>query len=389
MLPPEAELLLKCCQPAPSEQDRERIRELLERGIDWQEFERLGRYHQVSPLSYQCLTSSFESQVPGEVLTSLAERQEEVSRHNQALARELVDLLALFRRHSLAAIPFKGPVLAAAVYGSLGARFFRDLDILVEPTDFLRAQKLLESEGYAVTKQFDWESTLRHPERAVSVDLHRDLSLSWFSAPIEFQQLWRNTREVDLTDGVVRGFSPADRLLLLCTQLCADWVAGQRKLLKLRDIDGSVRAWPDPNWADLLREARRVDARGILLLGLALSQAVLGTPLPPVVRQQLRAFPDVLSLAADAPRVLFDARERTPLADRLVIYWRLRERIRARLVYGLEIAKIRIGDEGRKPGDPWPAKLLLHSAIRPAWHLWWSTRRLMKRWRGADPGASA
>ena len=39
--------------------------------------------------------------------------------HNTLLARELLKLLRLLETHGIPALPFKGPVLAVSVYGSL------------------------------------------------------------------------------------------------------------------------------------------------------------------------------------------------------------------------------------------------------------------------------
>jgi hypothetical protein len=45
-------------------------------------------------------------------------------------------------------VPYKGPVLAAAVYGHLSLRQIRDLDILVHPSEVRPAGELLISQGY-------------------------------------------------------------------------------------------------------------------------------------------------------------------------------------------------------------------------------------------------
>ena len=49
------------------------------------------------------------------------------------LTGELARLLDRFRRDGIAAVPYKGPVLAAQAYGDVALREFVDLDILVHP----------------------------------------------------------------------------------------------------------------------------------------------------------------------------------------------------------------------------------------------------------------
>ena len=52
--------------------------------------------------------------------------------HNLSLASELAELLELFERSGVNAMPFKGPAWTKALYGNLANRQIRDLDIFVD-----------------------------------------------------------------------------------------------------------------------------------------------------------------------------------------------------------------------------------------------------------------
>ena len=69
------------------------------------------------------------------------------SRRNLFLTRELLNLLTLFETHQIPAIPFKGPVLAASVYGNLALRQFSDLDLIIHKQHVAKARELLVSAG--------------------------------------------------------------------------------------------------------------------------------------------------------------------------------------------------------------------------------------------------
>jgi hypothetical protein len=172
--------------------------------------------------------------------------------------------------------------------------------------------------------------------------------------------------------------SASHHLLVLCVQLVSDWTGGQRRLVKLVDVDRSVRAWRDPDWDGLLRTARRLDALRIVSMGLELPRQALGTPLPASIARGIEGCAPLRALVGNATAALFEESPALPdLGERLSLYWHLRERPFRRLADCLEIARYEAERPGaRRPGVPWPARLLLHGSLRPAWQLWRYARRL-------------
>jgi len=67
------------------------------------------------------------------------------------LAGELVKILTLFKQHQIAAVPYKEPVLANAVYGGVAFRQYCDLDIVVQQENVLPAKLLLKSSDPAAS----------------------------------------------------------------------------------------------------------------------------------------------------------------------------------------------------------------------------------------------
>jgi Uncharacterised nucleotidyltransferase len=84
----------------------------------------------------------------GHGLTALRHHFQVNALRNVFLAGTLLKLLRLLEAHGIAALPYKGPVLAALAYGNVAFRQFGDLDLLVRPQDADRAKALLWAQGY-------------------------------------------------------------------------------------------------------------------------------------------------------------------------------------------------------------------------------------------------
>ncbi len=101
------------------------------------------------------------------------------------LAGELVKILTLFKQHQIAAVPYKEPVLANAVYGGVAFRQYCDLDIVVQQENVLPAKLLLIEQGYVpkdvmneveesafLQSRDEHNYTLIHTTKRIAVELH-------------------------------------------------------------------------------------------------------------------------------------------------------------------------------------------------------------------------
>src|SRR5437773_278916 len=122
MRPEELGLLLACARLEPDGAARAAIRDFVPASIDWPSFLVEARNHGMAPLMHRHLGS--DTRVPARLRTALWARYEQATRRNHRMARELLRVLEAFRSHGIAALPYKGPALAAAVYGDLGLREF-------------------------------------------------------------------------------------------------------------------------------------------------------------------------------------------------------------------------------------------------------------------------
>src|SRR5262245_10666576 len=126
----EVQLILCCAGTHIDAAKAERIKGLLSEEINWDFLIHIASQHGVMPLLYFTLKNTCLEAVPKAVLDQLRNYFYTNAAHNVFLTTELLKLLTLFEAHGIPAIPFKGPVLAASVYGNLSLRQFGDLDIL-------------------------------------------------------------------------------------------------------------------------------------------------------------------------------------------------------------------------------------------------------------------
>ena len=139
----EVRLLLDCARTCLDAQRASRIKSLVSKDIEWAYLLRMARGHGVMPLLYRTLNSTCSDAVPKPTLEELREHFYANAGRNLFLTKELLKIVQFLKAHGIPSIPYKGPVLAASVYGNLAFREFGDLDLLVREREYQRAQDLL------------------------------------------------------------------------------------------------------------------------------------------------------------------------------------------------------------------------------------------------------
>jgi len=330
---PEVHLLLDCARTCLDAERRSRIKRLISKDIDWARVIRVARGQGVMPLLYRTLNSTCSDAVPKEILQELREHFYANAGRNLLLTKELVKVLEFFNAHGIQSIPYKGPVLAASVYGNLAFREFGDLDLLVNERSYLTAQQLLMDRGYCLAKQFDYESTLVDPAGRIAVDLHKGMTARAFSCPLDFAFLSGRLQRMVLAGTEVPTLSLEDTLLMLAIQITKDSGSHYFQLAKICDMAELLRAYPNLDFAQVLRQARRLGGERMLLYSLSLANNLLDAVLPSEVVRQMSFHPAIDGLVEYAQRQLFDDDHRTvpdqPTVDEF--RWLIRERLRDKL----------------------------------------------------------
>jgi hypothetical protein len=223
-----------------------------------------------------------------------SKRKEQVC-FNLGLMAELLRLLGAFQAAEIPVLSLKGPVFAETAYGDLVLRTFVDIDLLVRPADRDRACRLLVREGYLLTVLLHWPESFRSKEdqllfhcaeRGVRVDLHWSLLPSYYPQPIHPGLIWDHLKPVRIAGRSVSVLGDEDLLLFLCAHGAKHvW----NRLGWICDVGRVLQVCRRLDWSLALLKAQEQRCRHILLLGLALSHEILGSPLPEEISKMISA----------------------------------------------------------------------------------------------------
>jgi hypothetical protein len=303
------------------------------------------------PLLYFNLNSTCPNAVPKTTLEQFRGYFNANALNNLFLTSELLKLLNLFKDHGISAIPFKGPVLTASIYGNLTLRQFCDLDILVHKRDFLKSRELLICQGYRRWLELDWQGGFVDANSRVHVDLHQGITPWYFPLRLDFESLWQRLEPVSLAGTTVVSFSPEDMLIILCVQLSRDFWYKREQLIKICDIAELIQVRQALDWGRVIEQASRLGSTRMLFLGLFLASNLLGAAIPQDVLLKIQADSVVMSLAvevcdrlcrcaegdrlfreADAPPHVSENPLRI-LLENAIFHFRMRERLQDKLPY--------------------------------------------------------
>ncbi len=339
---PEAELLRLCARTALTPAQSSLLHEVVGDVRDWDVLLRRAAFHGLLPLLAKHLDGMLSGDIPPTVLQRAREELRRITRRNLALTAELLALLAGLEARGVLAIPYKGPVLAASVYGHVGLRDFSDLDILVRRDDVVTAKAVLLQRGYR--PQYDlssaqeaalidtrYEHPFERPGDGVVVEVQWAIVPRYFSLPLNYEDLWLRRKEVPLGGRMVPSLSPEDLLLVLIAH------GGKhlwRRIGWVCDIAQLLRSRSGLDWGAVHAEADRVGAGRLLHLGLRLARDPLGTPLPPEVAALVDADAIAARLAAQVQEGWWARPETWPgIWESMCFHLRARERWQDRLRY--------------------------------------------------------
>ncbi len=351
-LQPEIALVIACAHRQLSAAQVTHVQDCLKSDLDWQWVLHQARKHGVVPLLHKSLTEIGGDRVPAEVLQQLLQHQRRNTLKNLQFTRELIRVLDTLQAAGIAAIPFKGPVLAIAAYGDLNLRSFSDLDLLVPADDYLKIHAVLAPLGYQVAVQrwqfspqeteADWEEqgeySLIQPELQVSLDIHQRLIAGFlFKLSASFDDFWTRLAPISLCGREIPTFRPEDLLIYLCVHGTKDF---WQRLSWICDVSALIHRHPHLDWESVLQEAKKHGASRMLLLGLALAHKILGTALPFDIQQEISATTGLDGLVVYVSQRIYHDDPERPTGLRLhqaQYHMQSMDRWRDRVYHGLQL----------------------------------------------------
>jgi Uncharacterised nucleotidyltransferase len=337
---PEKQLLISCARTRLDAAAAAKIRRLVARALDWDFVMRAAAENSVTPLvarhvgavaaemAWMTGETGEAGARFGRVATALG-RLQEAARANSLrcllFASELIRIVEALGAEGVAAIPYKGPVLAAQAYGDVSAREFEDLDIIVAQREIAKADRVMTGLGYrarfpgalaspdastganagmclagaggrvgagaADAGMVPGEYSYRDETRGILVDLHTERTMRHFPKPLELdaaagESVAARLVSVRVGGQEVRTFGAEDGVVMLCVHGAKDF---WERLSWVADVAEFVGATPGMDWDRAMRRAQELGASRMLRVGLALASKVLGARLPEGVMASVRA----------------------------------------------------------------------------------------------------
>lgn len=123
--------------------DARTLRALMEQNPDPANLLTVARWHRLEGHVLKAL-QQLELPIPD----GLAEDCSAIAQTNMMLTGMMTHLVRRFREEAIPLVVLKGPILAMQLYGDLGMRRSRDIDLLILPEDLRRVRDLLIKEGF-------------------------------------------------------------------------------------------------------------------------------------------------------------------------------------------------------------------------------------------------
>jgi Uncharacterised nucleotidyltransferase len=339
----ESELMVCCARVGLDRQSVSRIQHLVQNHIDWQYLIQLACQHGVMPLLFRSLDQVCRAVVPDDAFQQLRKRVMANTHKSLLMTRELIRVFTLFDQQAIAAVPYKGPILAAAVYGDVSLRQYGDIDIMVQQKDILPAQKLLLEQGYALKDMMtaaeeaaflqsnhEHNLTFIHSENHVMLELHWRITPR-FTSLIEPKHFWQNLEPATFRGANFLNLSLEDWLPILC-------VHGSRhrweRLTWLCDISEIIRLHPLLNWDAVIERSQVLVCRRMLFLGVLLAHQILDAPLPESVVQKMQSDREVMTLVAHtAQQILQNTKVSDKFLGKTIYQIRASDRLQEKALY--------------------------------------------------------
>lgn len=279
-LPAEERLMLICARRTHSDDLKTEAR-TLGQNVNWERLTDLSLKHRVGPIVYASLRTCLGDITPPSSLSRLRQDTLAAVQHNLGLLREAIRIARLFREQGVRYALFKGLTINQMVYGDLSIRKCGDIDILVDPADFLRVKQLLVSEGFSQTLTDQGElqclqSGLWHEQRNISVDLH------WGLPPRELRirskLILDHAAPIMLGGQALSAFCRDDLLIALCVNATKEY--WNQLLYPYCDIHEFLRSHPDLDPETLLSRARRLRCERMVLTALQTVSSLYQSSVP-------------------------------------------------------------------------------------------------------------
>lgn len=382
VLRPEQDAVLWSARVYLNRDEAPQLQRRLELCRDWNELLNQAQRHGMKAVLHSLLGDVPAGLMPEEVLESL-ERYYRSSVWNHIIrTRKLLYLWDRFMESGIRAIPFKGPVVAAALYDNAALRPYSDLDLLVRRKDVISAGNVLAEAGYGPAPRRLSDSLKPHHQEfydseGLRLELHWDLTPVLRRTRVPYNDLWRNLETVGIMGKPVQVLGPEVSLIALCVHGVGHGWQGLRWLL---DVACLLKRNPEMDWNKVIDYAGPDGAIRILFPSLLLCAASTRIVLPQDLYGQAVRECLSVSLYADMERLLFaDTRQLKNVLALHTTRIRLLPTLRDRLFHIVSLAMPREGDQAESQS----------SSLKAPVYYWRRLATLFRKYRNFDSARKA
>ena len=289
--------LLLACAGAPFRPDgSERVRELLQKDLDWDYVLQASIRHVVSPLVHDALEhaappNELAGVVPRPIRDELRGLHEMTRRRSRRLYAALAEIGHSFGNAGVAALALKEIPLAMEAFPDVALRPIGDLDLLIRPEDYANAVASLGMLGYEpvpqrelpFTRKYACAHHLRRAEDEVWVDLQWNLAEREFDIygegnfTFDPDTMWDRAASLVLApEAVFATPRPEPMLFHLCLHAEGH---GYGEIVLFADVAALLHR-ETIDWNAVAELARRYDAEATVYYVLLFAQRLLGAAVP-------------------------------------------------------------------------------------------------------------
>jgi hypothetical protein len=326
MIWPSAEWELVCCCSRRADRftgsaAAARAGELIQAGVDAGRVGRLAAVHGVAGLVglNLCALAPADSRLRTVGHAALVRQ----TARNAVLMEEVGRVVGRLAAAGITVLPFKGPVMALALYGEAGARASADLDFIVRGEDLERVTEVLKAAGSQGRRVMDervgrlhrragWGCELRAERSGILLEFNCVLAPGFMGFRFGAPELFAGARPQRI--GPVDVLSPRGEELVLA--LCVHGSKhGWCRLSWLADLQAAWDASPAMDVPRLLDLARRHRLLRVVKLGHWLARRLLPGDWPPELLAAIDADDRVPGLGRRCLEILFSGRSPGVVAE--------------------------------------------------------------------------
>ncbi len=335
-------MILACCGEDSGGRVSASIQQILRHGVDWERLVRQAQDHGLVPLVFRRLSTEMDaSRSPG--LEALRQQDKSNAHRTLWLTLELLSINRHFQTRGLEVLPYKGPVLAEALYGNVAMRQFSDLDLLIRSGDLAAIKEALAELGYEPGLRLEkaaerdylksgYEYTFDGARGRNLLEIKWQILPRFYAVGFDVNEFFERASVITIEGQRLRTLCDQDLMLVLCVHAAKhawkqiSWLCDIVQLARSRALD----------WAALQAQAESLGITRIVAVTFLLAHKLLGAALPAELEIEKHEAAETLAqrivpliVAEDEfdPesmayfRLMMELRERTQ--DRFSFMWRL------------------------------------------------------------------